>query len=524
MHGGVVLITLTSLMNNSKKPEIIDLSTSPRKSPVDGTPPPSKKRRWSSSCPIKLFATESDERVRVNNTDASHWSRSQCQTLREMIGIEKHSIDWIVIGTMLLDPDFLLDEVPELVSIQNVVVFYDNADSSLEGWKRTVGQGVHFCQLKPSEPPGPLNPTRERIPYGVHHSKFFLVGFNNGTLRLVIHTANLRDNDIHLKAQAAYIKDFPSKHSSSSGSCPFEDDLVDYFSSYSFQKPIRWDPKTSPESLVERIRRYDFSTAQAVLIPSIPGYHRLDGNHKRGHLKLREAVIQHTVPPTDSNIHRPIVCQYSSIGSLKKDAKYITEELQISMDTQLARITDKVHHPPIHQMKLVYPTVQEIRTSVEGYAGGGSVPGHVKNVKQGPLKSLLHKWTSSKSSNPIWKGSSVPHIKTYYQLNEDDESMAWFVLTSHNLSMAAWGVTQNSSRYNGRRLFIRHWELGVFVSPQTLETSRLLPWTPTTMSLEDTIAIPLPYNIQPERYEQGDEPWAVDASYFIPDRMGQLWV
>ena len=42
------------------------------------------------------------------------------------------------------------------------------------------------------------------------------------------------------------------------------------------------------------------------------------------------------------------------------------------------------------------------------------------------------------------KGRNVPHIKTYYQVNdgqqqEQGKTMHWFVLGSHNLSKGTWG-------------------------------------------------------------------------------------
>merc|ERR1711971_393390 len=76
------------------------------------------------------------------------------------------------------------------------------------------------------------------------------------------------------------------------------------------------------------------------------------------------------------------------------------------------------------------------------------------------------------------KGRNVPHIKTYYQVRpgaggQDQESMEWFVLSSHNLSKAAWGEMQNGSR--GETFKVLNWELGVFVSPKTLGVNRLVP-------------------------------------------------
>jgi tyrosyl-DNA phosphodiesterase-1 len=489
---------------------IIDDSENDDNSEDDAKPPsrPRKQQRTATSAsslepppsaaPMKLFCTLSDEAERRAHTDKNHWSRSQCWTLREMLGYDKNSnddsnssastarhIEWLVISNFMINFEYLLDEIPELLSIPKVVVFYGTADTS-EPWKAACGDAVDFVQLNPSDPLGQSNPTGQRIPYGVHHSKFFLVGYSDSTVRVIIHTANLLYGDIRMNAQAAYIQDFPMKQgqkkqqqtngnrdasssSSSSFGSPtasdFEETLVAYLDTYRYHKPHAWVPTTAggtaaatngTERLTDLIRRYDFSTASAVLLPSTPGYHRLDAAQPVGHHKLRQAVI-HNTTTKGSEKNRPIICQFSSIGSLSD--KYL-HELQTSMDTGLARESKQsVSDAPI-RLQLVYPTVADIRHSMQGYRGGGSVPGTTKNVSKPFLQSLYRKWSSTTAviPNPLWKSRNVPHIKTYYQLNHEGCSMDWFVVTSHNMSKAAWGEVQNS-RHGSRRLFIRHWEL-----------------------------------------------------------------
>lgn len=524
-------------------------------------PPPS-------AAPVKLFCTLSDEAERRAHTDKNHWSRTQCWTLREMLGYDNNSttdsfsststarhIEWLVVGNYLIDFDFLLDEIPELLSIPNVVVFYGNADTSEQPWKSACA-GAHtvdFVRLNPSDPPGLSNPTGQRIPYGVHHSKFFLVGYSDSTVRVIIHTANLRYTDIHAKAQAAYIQDFSLKEqqekqeqkndndssddsSSMFVSLPtsdFEETLVAYLDTYKYHKPHAWITPTTggtattvtttaTERLTDMVRRYDFSTASIVLLPSTPGYHRLDAAQPVGHRKLRQAVIQHTTKEC-SERSRPIICQFSSIGSLTD--KYL-HELQTSMDTGLARESKQSVSDAPMRLQLVYPTVAEVRLSIEGYRGGGSVPGTTKNVSKPFLQSLYRKWSSVTTTampNPLWKSQNVPHIKTYYQLNHEGCSMDWFVVTSHNMSKAAWGEVQNS-RNGSRRLFVRHWELGVFLSPQTLRAERLVPWSEQGSFRPGDVAVPQPYSLYPQPYQASDRPWAVDVRYSEPDNFGRYSV
>lgn len=51
---------------------------------------------------------------------------------------------------------------------------------------------------------------------------------------------------------------------------------------------------------------------------------------------------------------------------------------------------------------------------------------------------------------------AMPHIKSYTRLSPDLKRMAWFVLTSANLSKAAWG-TQNN--------YIASYEAGILFLP-----------------------------------------------------------
>lgn len=606
-------------MNNNRKRQRFD-----NHSPLTATSTLPLPNGLSSS-PIKLFCTLQDEEIRKRESNPTHWSRSQCWTIREMLGLDGNyassTIEWLVISNYIIDFDYLLDAIPEILSIPRVVVFYGSADTSHNAWKSACapGSSVDFCRLDPSEfPDTPYNPTGYRIPFGVHHSKFFLIGFRNETLRVVIHTANLRQSDVHVKVQAAYIQQFPMKprtDTSASSSLKrgvgsdFETTLIAYLESYRFQRKYRWvesstDKDEKEEKLTERIGRYDFSTASVILIPSTPGYHSMDRMNEQplGRLKLRKSVGEYAMDSRTSSIKQEsnwsgdldcdfdaIVCQFSSMGSLTE--KYLFE-LQQSMDaaphtaSKAKQPPSAINHfdskksgsycnaiPKLLKLQIVYPTVDEIRESVEGYRGGGSVPGTHKNVSKPFLRPLFRKWRSiskaqgeapkeaaapeaavaavasssvcDHSYNPLWKGNHVPHIKTYYQLRRkrggsfnkgetlsNDFSFLWFVMTSHNLSKAAWGDVVNSVRHGGSRLFIRHWELGVFAAPSLLGVDYLVPWTPdqagryteSSASEEAVATIPVPFKVSPDAYEKTDIPWAVDLCYSRPDRYGRCSV
>jgi tyrosyl-DNA phosphodiesterase 1 len=520
--------------------------------------------------PVKLFATETSDRTETE-------CQSQSISLREMLLIGERSIDWMVLANYIVDWDFLLDAIPEMVSIPHLVVFYGMLESSHDPsvlWPRNSGTDskndggarptLDLICLRPSDPrESRNNPLPHSIPYGVHHSKLFLIGYRDDEdrswCRVVIHTANLRHSDVHRKAQAAYMEDFPLKErsagivstsepvvDSNNGSlcCDYEETLIDFVDSYQFHQRRDWlGSGASEESISQLLRRFDFSSSRAVLIPSVPGYHELyreklpsvTSNDNtlwwmKGHWKLRHAAALYTnIEAAPLGSHRPIVCQFSSIGSL---SEIYLRELQISMDTHLARtsLQEAIFSNFPIRLQLVYPTVNEIRNSIEGYRGGASVPGTVKNVSKTFLKPLWRKWSTSRGvpQNPMCKPNHVPHIKSYSQINSTGDGLEYLVISSHNLSKAAWGEVQLSR--GTRKLFIRHWELGVFLSPTTLKTDRLVVWngaqkcnvSDSKATDINTIAtVPMPFQLfHPERYDDNDEPWAVDKHYREVDRFG----
>ena len=102
----------------------------------------------------------------------------------------------------------------------------------------------------------------------------------------------------------------------------------------------------------------------------------------------------------------------------------------------------------------------------------------------------------------------VPHIKTYTRLSPDRKKVAWFLLTSANLSKAAWGARTASGA-----LRVRSYELGVlFVGDgKGLDVGG-----------HDGGMI-VPYSTPPKPYEPTDAPWLVNLKYSKMDTRGNKW-
>jgi tyrosyl-DNA phosphodiesterase 1 len=71
------------------------------------------------------------------------------------------------------------------------------------------------------------------------------------------------------------------------------------------------------------------------------------------------------------------------------------------------------------------------------------------------LKPLLYRWSGDDKQG---RERAMPHIKSYcrYRCTGDNAvQIAWFLLTSANMSASAWGMVQKDSK-----LSIKSYELG----------------------------------------------------------------
>lgn len=57
----------------------------------------------------------------------------------------------------------------------------------------------------------------------------------------------------------------------------------------------------------------------------------------------------------------------------------------------------------------------------------------------------------------------MPHIKTYCRISPDHKHLAWFLLTSANLSKAAWGNSKTAGKN-----YVMSYEAGVLFLPKFL--------------------------------------------------------
>ncbi|KAF7647078.1 hypothetical protein LDENG_00177710 [Lucifuga dentata] len=347
------------------------------------------------------------------------------------------------------------------------------------------------------------------IAFGTHHTKMMLLWYEEG-FRVVILTSNLIRADWYQKTQGMWMSPlFPrlSKGSSvSAGESPtfFKRDLLEYLASYRAPELTEW---------IQRIKEHDLSETRVYLIGSTPGRYVGSDMERWGHLRLRKLLYDHTHPVPDQDSW-PVIGQFSSIGSMGLDkTKWLAGEFQQTLTT-LGKSSSRPE-PPIH---LVYPSVEDVRTSLEGYPAGGSLPYSIQTAqKQLWLHSYFQRW----KAHTTGRTHAMPHIKTYIRTSPDFTQLAWFLITSANLSKAAWGALEK----NNTQMMVRSYELGVLYLPSAFNMKTFpVDKKPFPVSSSSS-GFPVPFDLPPTRYSAKDQPWVWNIPYSqAPDTHGNIWV
>ena len=332
---------------------------------------------------LNSLRSDSVSSLGENNND------SLCLRLDDVIFADKEIVSLVVIMTFEIDANWLFSAVPLLLSVPLLV---------LHGGSKKI-DGIELENLTMS----PVDMGVER--YGTHHNKIIFVFYGTG-IRVAVTTANFTETDWTLKLQATYVQDFPMKRGASSSE--FECSLLAHCGRI---QPLGIIAQKKWRHVLEILRVYDYSSAEVVLISSVPGRHQGPNKNKWGQWKLRDELsMAASNDATDySNMNsksvstpvdRRLLMQFSSIGSLKSNETYI-EELATSMFTTSASSLDEdtpkmkkqktdsssqqefpLNNDTIDRGKrqfrlpieLVWPTVDCIRGSVQGWGSGFSMP------------------------------------------------------------------------------------------------------------------------------------------------------
>ena len=340
--------------------------------------------------------------------------------------------------------------------------------------------------------------------YGTHHTKAMMLFYQNDTLHFVVHTANLVRGDWGLKTQGIWISPLLELKQSEMVSSEFENTLVDYLSCYG----------NVTKFLQSQVRRFDFGPCRAHLIPSVPGRHVTgEGQrHRYGHMKVRQILVDSpsmkrwTFKSTDL-----LVFQSSSVGNLGYQLEHWWGGEMLNSFTG-SRCWD----PSI--MRMIYPSVDNVQNSFEGYDAGECLP-FDKNT-YAKISHYLRPRLCSWKAKVFTRTRAIPHIKTYCLTDPDTKAMPYFILTSANLSKAAWGLLEKQ----GSQLFIRNYELGILLTPDLFDSREYLYAKDQAVTAPDAVSIAVPYDIPTVKYTYDEHVWNWNENYPKPDIFGRQWL
>ncbi|KAL7796539.1 tyrosyl-DNA phosphodiesterase [Trichoderma ceciliae] len=312
--------------------------------------------------------------------------------------------------------------------------------------------------------------------FGTHHSKMMILFRSDNTAQVVIHTANMIPKDWTNMTNAVWKSQKLPKLSGpdtmlqlgqqlpiGSGT-RFKADLLAYLTHYDSYR-------VTCKSLVDGLVNFDFSGVRAALIASVPGKHdfRDASGPAWGWTALQRCLQGIPVEPGESTI----VVQISSIATLGAKDDWLQSTLFDSLATSQMPDTKRP------SFRVVFPTADEIRNSLDGYVSGHSIHTKIKSsqhIRQlHYLLPMLHHWANDSTGGaelpeeaPIHGDSgrnrAAPHIKTYIRFNRNN-SIDWAMLTSANMSKQAWG---EPLRFTAGQVRIASWEVGVLVWPGLL--------------------------------------------------------
>ncbi|KAJ8309162.1 hypothetical protein KUTeg_014036 [Tegillarca granosa] len=477
----------------------------------DVTPPPKKKMRTdpgSSRSPRLKYKSPADvykeaQPLSFFLTKVSgipdEFNTSYAMDLKDILSPTMGNLTASCQFNYMFEIPWIMKQYPEPFRSKPLLVVHGFQGPNKAALQAEAAQytNIKFCQA------------RLEMAYGTHHTKMMLLLYDDG-MRVVIHTSNLIERDWFQKTQGMWISPlFPKLKptgSKTSGDSPtrFKHDLLEYIASYKAYQLKEWQ---------EHVSNHDMSSARVFIIGSSPGRHIGEKKHSYGHMKLRK-VLNENGPPKDQCKSWPVIGQFSSIGSLGPDKqKWLCAEFLQSLAT--VKGSSSIPLSSIN-FQLIFPTKDNVRTSLEGYSAGASIPYSIHVAKkQQYLHTFFHHW----KSNFRGRNRAMPHIKTYGRPSPSSKEMAWFLVTSANLSKAAWGGLEK----NGSQLMIRSYEIGVLFTPKCFGIKEMFSVTNNMYEI-DKNTLPLPWDLPLKPYVKGDKPWIWDISYKdLPDSNGNMW-
>jgi hypothetical protein len=222
--------------------------------------------------------------------------------------------------------------------------------------------------------------------YGTHHTKMLVLLRHDDHAQIIIHTANMIAKDWTNMTNAVWSSPLLPR---TPGPAPeitatrdelpmgtgarFKYDMLNYLQAYDKVRKVCGDLRNA-------LKFYDFSCMRAAFIASVPGIH-LPHNLSTscwGWPALKRAL---KVVPCKAG-RSEVVCQVSSIATLGPTDNWLKSAWSSAVSASGSPDTSKP------MVKVVFPTADEIRRSLDGYESGGSIHTKIQSTQQ--QKQLLY--------------------------------------------------------------------------------------------------------------------------------------
>ncbi|KAL3474915.1 tyrosyl-DNA phosphodiesterase-domain-containing protein [Aspergillus californicus] len=487
--------------------------------------------------------------TQIQSFGPSHGNNVDTVRLRDILGDPLIRECWQF--NYLIDVDFLMGQFDSDVrDLVNVKVVHGS-------WKRESDNRIRVdeacARYKNVEAIVAYMPE----PFGTHHSKMMVLLRHDDLAQVIIHTANMIAGDWANMTQAVWRSPFlplvaetgpgagmsnGDKSTTWGSGARFKRDLLAYLKEYGVKK-------TGP--LVAQLTKYDFSAVRAALVASVPSKLKLDTSNSNaktawGWPALKDALRHIPLRESDKTPH--IVSQMSSIATLGQTDKWLKETFFSALSSPPPLSNPPKKHPtPKPQYSIIFPTAEEIRRSLNGYASGGSIHMKLQSAAQQKqlqyLKPHLRHWAGDVAEEGLpldirdaGRRRAAPHIKTYVRFTDERmESIDWALVTSANLSTQAWGNAVNKER----EVRICSWEVGVLVWPGLFAEGRVDSAMVPCFKKDDpgqtgtrddgghadvVVGFRMPYDLPLTSYSAQDIPWCATMPHEQPDWLGQAWV
>ncbi|KAG5312932.1 TYDP1 phosphodiesterase, partial [Acromyrmex insinuator] len=328
--------------------------------------------------------------------------------------------------------------------------------------------------------------------FSSHHANIMILQYSNG-IRVVVSTAALYSDDWKNRTQGLWISPhlpyLPESAKPSDGESPtgFKKDLERYLSKYEQPALTQW---------IRAVQMADFSDVNVFLVASVPGIHKGYEDDFWGYRKLAHVLSCYVTLPR--NEQWPIVAQSSGVGCFGLFENWL-EDIIWCMSKETSKDSNNYPH-----FQFIYPSIANYKQSFDFRVLSTPLSYNTENhFKQQWLESYLYQWKAKRTG----RDRAMPNIKSYTRISPDLKKIPWFLLTSANLSKAAWG---SNKQYD---YSIGNYEAGVLFIPKFITGTTTFP----IGGEEDTGVpmFPIPYDLPLSQYEFGDSPFVDEFVNFL---------